>query len=56
LGQLSKVTIIEYGGALMKASAQDEYGSPGIKHRRVIVSQHGGPDVLQVVKVVALAK
>jgi hypothetical protein len=33
----------------MKASVQDEYSSPGMKHRRVIVSQHGGPDVLQVV-------
>jgi NADPH:quinone reductase-like Zn-dependent oxidoreductase len=34
----------------MKASVQDEHGSPGMKHRRVIVSQHGGPDVLQVVE------
>ena len=34
----------------MKASVQDEYGSPGMKHHRVVVSRHGGPDVLQVVE------
>jgi NADPH:quinone reductase-like Zn-dependent oxidoreductase len=34
----------------MKAIVQDEYGSPGMKHRRVVVTRHGGPDVLQVVE------
>ena len=34
----------------MKAIAQGEYGSPGGKHHRVVVRQHGGPDVLQVVE------
>jgi NADPH:quinone reductase-like Zn-dependent oxidoreductase len=34
----------------MKAIVQDEYGSPGMKHHRVVVSQHGGPDVLQMVE------
>ena len=34
----------------MKAITQDKYGSPGIKHHRVVVTRHGGPDVLQVVK------
>jgi NADPH:quinone reductase-like Zn-dependent oxidoreductase len=34
----------------MKAIVQDEYGSPGVKHHRVVVSRHGGPDVLQVVE------
>jgi NADPH:quinone reductase-like Zn-dependent oxidoreductase len=33
----------------MKAIVQDEYGSPG-RHHRVVVTQHGGPDVLQVVE------
>jgi NADPH2:quinone reductase len=35
---------------LMKAIVQDEYGSPGKKHRRVVVTRHGDPDVLQVVE------
>jgi NADPH:quinone reductase-like Zn-dependent oxidoreductase len=34
----------------MKAIVQDEYGSPGMKHHRVVVTRHGGPEVLQVVE------
>ena len=34
----------------MKAFVHDEYGSPGMKHYRVVVTRHGGPDVLQVVE------
>jgi NADPH2:quinone reductase len=34
----------------MKEIVQDEYGSPGMKHHRVVVTRHGGPDVLQVVE------
>ena len=34
----------------MKAIVQDEYGSPGTKHHRVVVTRHGEPDVLQVVE------
>jgi NADPH2:quinone reductase len=34
----------------MKAITQDEYGSPGMKYHRVVVTRHGGPDVLQVVE------
>jgi NADPH:quinone reductase-like Zn-dependent oxidoreductase len=34
----------------MKATAQGEYGSPHRKHRRIVVTQHGGPEVLQVVE------
>jgi len=34
----------------MKEIVQDEYGSPGRKHHRVVVTRHGGPDVLQVVE------
>jgi NADPH:quinone reductase-like Zn-dependent oxidoreductase len=34
----------------MKAIVQDEYGSPGMKNHRVVVTRHGGPDVLQVVE------
>jgi len=34
----------------MKAIDQDEYGSPGMKHHRVVVTRHGGPDVLQVLE------
>ena len=34
----------------MKANVQEEYGSPGGKYRRVVVAQHGGPEVLQVVE------
>ncbi|HUV91900.1 MAG TPA: medium chain dehydrogenase/reductase family protein [Anaerolineales bacterium] len=34
----------------MKETVQDEYGSPGMKNHRVVVSRHGGPEVLQVVE------
>jgi len=34
----------------MKAMVQDEHGSHGRKYRRVVVTRHGGPDVLQVVE------
>jgi NADPH:quinone reductase-like Zn-dependent oxidoreductase len=34
----------------MEAIVQDKDGSPGIKHRRVVVTRHGGPEVLQVVE------
>ncbi len=34
----------------MEAYAQDENGSRGMKNHRVVVTQHGGPDVLQVVE------
>jgi NADPH:quinone reductase-like Zn-dependent oxidoreductase len=34
----------------MTAIVQDDYGSPGMKHQRVVVTRHGGPDVLQAVK------
>jgi NADPH:quinone reductase-like Zn-dependent oxidoreductase len=34
----------------VKAIVQDEYGSPGMKNHRVVVTRHGGPDVLQVVE------
>ena len=34
----------------MNAIVQDEHGSPGMKHHRVVVTRHGGPDVLQVVE------
>ena len=34
----------------MEAIVQDKYGSPGTKYHRVVVSQHGGPDVLQMVE------
>jgi NADPH:quinone reductase-like Zn-dependent oxidoreductase len=34
----------------MEAIVQDEYGSLGMKHHRVVVTRHGGPDVLQVVE------
>jgi NADPH:quinone reductase-like Zn-dependent oxidoreductase len=34
----------------MKATVQDKQGSPERKHRRIVVTQHGGPEVLQVVK------
>jgi NADPH:quinone reductase-like Zn-dependent oxidoreductase len=36
--------------APMEAGVQDKQGSPGMKYRRVVVSRHGGPDVLQVVE------
>jgi NADPH:quinone reductase-like Zn-dependent oxidoreductase len=34
----------------MKAIVQEEYGPSGMKHHRVVVTRHGGPDVLQVVE------
>jgi NADPH2:quinone reductase len=34
----------------MKAINQDEYSSPGRKNHRVVVTRHGGPEVLQVVE------
>ena len=34
----------------MTAIVQDEYGSPGMKHNRVVVSRHGGPEVLKLVE------
>jgi NADPH2:quinone reductase len=34
----------------MSAIVQDEHGSPGGKSRRVVVTKHGGPEVLQVVE------
>jgi NADPH:quinone reductase-like Zn-dependent oxidoreductase len=34
----------------MKAIVQEEYGSPSMKNHRVVVTQHGGPDVLQMVE------
>ena len=34
----------------MNASVQDEVGSPGRKVHRVVVTRHGGPDVLQVIE------
>jgi NADPH:quinone reductase-like Zn-dependent oxidoreductase len=34
----------------MNAIVQDDHGAPGTKNHRVVVTQHGGPDVLQVVE------
>ncbi|MCJ7661976.1 MAG: medium chain dehydrogenase/reductase family protein [Anaerolineales bacterium] len=34
----------------MIESVPDELGSTGMKHHRVVVTRHGGPDVLQVVE------
>jgi NADPH:quinone reductase-like Zn-dependent oxidoreductase len=34
----------------MEVKAQDEGSSPKAKHRRIVVTRHGGPDVLQVVE------
>jgi NADPH:quinone reductase-like Zn-dependent oxidoreductase len=34
---------------LLKAIA-DKYGSPGVKYHRVVVTRHGGPDVLQMIE------
>jgi NADPH:quinone reductase-like Zn-dependent oxidoreductase len=34
----------------MTAIVQDDYGSLGRKHQRIVVTRHGGPDVLQAVK------
>jgi NADPH:quinone reductase-like Zn-dependent oxidoreductase len=33
----------------VKTTAQEEHGPSGMKHHRVVVTRHGGPDVLQVV-------
>jgi NADPH:quinone reductase-like Zn-dependent oxidoreductase len=34
----------------MRGNLQDESGSPGRKNHRVVVTRHGGPDVLQLVE------
>jgi NADPH:quinone reductase-like Zn-dependent oxidoreductase len=34
----------------VKANVQEEYNSPDGKYRRVVVTRHGGPEVLQVVE------
>ena len=34
----------------MKAVLNNKHGAPGMKHHRVVVSRHGGPDVLQVME------
>jgi len=34
----------------VKENVQDEYGSPDGKYRRVVVTRHGGPEVLQAVE------
>jgi NADPH:quinone reductase-like Zn-dependent oxidoreductase len=34
----------------MKVTVQDQNGSSGLKHRRVVVTRHGGPDVLQMME------
>jgi Zn-dependent alcohol dehydrogenase len=34
----------------MTAIIPDEHGSPGMKRRRVVVTRHGGPDVLHIVE------
>ena len=34
----------------MKQNAQEENDSPETKYRRVVVTRHGGPEVLQVVE------
>ena len=34
----------------MIESVPDEHGSTGMKHHRVVVTRHGGPDVLQAVE------
>ena len=33
----------------MQASVQDQHGSQGRKNHRVVVTRHGGPEVLRVV-------
>ena len=33
----------------MNTTVKDEYGSPGMKYQRIVVTRHGGPEVLQVV-------
>jgi NADPH:quinone reductase-like Zn-dependent oxidoreductase len=35
---------------LVKGTPQDESGSPGTKNHRVVVTRHGGPEVLQLVE------
>jgi NADPH:quinone reductase-like Zn-dependent oxidoreductase len=34
----------------MTAIVQDDYGSPGKKHQRIVVTRHGGPDVLRAME------
>jgi NADPH:quinone reductase-like Zn-dependent oxidoreductase len=34
----------------MEAIARDKYDSPGMKYHRVVVTRHGGPDVLQMIE------
>jgi len=34
----------------VKEIGQEEYGSSGMKHHRVVVTRHGGPDVLQMIE------
>jgi NADPH:quinone reductase-like Zn-dependent oxidoreductase len=34
----------------MKAIVQDKHGSPEVKNHRLVVSGHGGPEVLPVVE------
>ena len=34
----------------MEETVQDKHGSTAMKHHRVVVSRHGGPDVLQVIE------
>jgi len=34
----------------MQATIRDEHNSNGMRHHRVVVTQHGGPEVLQVVE------
>ena len=34
----------------MNESVQDDNGTPATKYRRIVVTQHGGPEVLQVVE------
>ena len=34
----------------MTANVQDDYSLPSVKHQRVVVTRHGGPDVLQAVE------
>ena len=34
----------------MTAIVRDDYGSPGMKHQRVVVTRHGRPEVLQTME------
>ena len=34
----------------MEEIVQDKYRTPGMRYHRVVVSRHGGPDVLQVIE------